>query len=695
MSKEYPLLGSPIQVNGVILKNRMITTSMSPGEGYVEDNRPTDRLINYLEERAAGGTAMITQTICPWDRRGQEGHFHPLPSCYDETCIPDLERMSGVVHKHGGLLCGQPYFVHDWKPSGANVESPWGPSEIAVLPAMGGFKTMTLEHIEEFKAMYANAARILKMAGFDAVEVMAGVGGILSRFMSSATNNRTDQYGGSLENRCRLTIETLQAVREVVGPDYPIMVRWSPVDFIKTDNGEGLTMEESLKIVPMLEEAGCDIHDLAVGWHETSVPLTSKRIEDGHWTWISEQIKSVATKPVAQGYRNTDPKVMEQCLQDGKLDVIAGLRYSIADPDLPLKVMEDRSDDMRLCIVCCRCIDDVVSGGKPLTHCGVNPHLGPELDHELYPPAEEKKKVMIIGGGPAGMSAALTASRRGHEVHLYEMGPRLGGCTKMSSIFSPYHERYLNYLVSHVNKDTNIKVHLRSTVTPDLVKKEAPQAVIVAVGGEPVELDVPGVDGKNVVSSHDFLEMLSGHAPSKKGAFNNFMWHAGAQFLKHYYTPSFARKVTEVSPWPLTKNLAMIGGGLPGCEMGELSIKTNRHASIVEPGKKIAYDVSPSERFGVKTDFKKSPLIDTYTLTRVTEITSEGVKAIQTSRDGEEKEIFIPAKTVVITLGLQPDGKLAEALKSCCGEIYVVGNAKKDGRIADATKDGYVAACAI
>lgn len=694
MSKQYPLLGSPIKVNGVILKNRMITTSMSPGHGYVDNSVPTDRLINYLDERAAGGTAMITQTMLPWKRASEEG-LHPLPGAYDESCLPHLKRMADTVHKHGGLLCGQPYFVHDWQPTGEERESPWGPSEIAVLPAMGGFKTMSLEQIEDFKAMYANCARILKEAGFDAVEVMAGVGGILSRFMSQATNNRTDQYGGSLENRVRLTVETLQAVREVVGPDFPIMVRWSPVDFIKTENGAGLSLDESVKIAPMLEEAGCDIHDLAVGWHETSVPLTSKRIEDGHWTYISNEIKKVAKVPVAQGYRNTDPKVMEQNLQDGRLDVIAGLRYSIADPDLPRKVMEDRTDEMRLCICCCRCIDDVVSGGKPLCHCGVNPHLGPELDHELYPAIDRRKNVMIIGAGPAGMTAALTASKRGHAVDLYELGPRLGGCTKMSSIFSPYHERYLDYLVSHVKADSNIKIHLNTKVTPDFVSKQHPDALIVAVGGEPNEIDVPGVNGKNVCSSHDFLEMLSGHAPSKAGAFNNFMWHAGSIFLKHYYTPGFARKMTEVSPWPLSNDITMIGGGLPGCEMGEMAIKTNRKANLIEEGKKIAFDVSPSERFGVKSDFKKSPLVETYTLTKVTEITEKGVKAIQTTREGEQKEIFIPTKTVVITLGLHPDENLAAEYGSVCNEIYIVGNAKKDGRIADATKDGYVAACAI
>ena len=236
MSTQYPVLGSPLQVNGITLKNRMITTSMSPGAGYVtKDNRPTQRLANYLEERAEGQTALIIQTICPWKRNEIDpDHIHELPSCYDESCIPDLQRyMIEPVHKHGGLICAQPYYVHDWKPDAETPEGPYGPSDIAILKFMGGFRAMTLEQIEAFKQQYFNAARVCKEAGFDAIEVMAGVGGILSRFMALATNNRTDEYGGSLENRVKLTLEVIRGVREVVGPKFPIVVRWSPIDFIR------------------------------------------------------------------------------------------------------------------------------------------------------------------------------------------------------------------------------------------------------------------------------------------------------------------------------------------------------------------------------------------------------------------------------------------------------------------------------
>ncbi len=240
MSTQYPVLGSPLQVNGITLKNRMITTSMSPGAGYVtKDNRPTQRLANYLEERAEGQTALIIQTICPWKRNDIDpDHIHELPSCYDESCIPDLQRyMIEPVHKHGGLICAQPYYVHDWKPDAETPEGPYGPSDIAILKFMGGFRAMTLEQIEAFKQQYFNAARVCKEAGFDAIEVMAGVGGILSRFMALATNNRTDEYGGSLENRVKLTLEVIRGVREVVGLKFPIVVRWSPIDFIKSPAG--------------------------------------------------------------------------------------------------------------------------------------------------------------------------------------------------------------------------------------------------------------------------------------------------------------------------------------------------------------------------------------------------------------------------------------------------------------------------
>ncbi|HEX7659572.1 MAG TPA: FAD-dependent oxidoreductase [Pseudonocardiaceae bacterium] len=694
MGRIFPRLSSPIRVGSLTLRNRMMTTSMSPGAGYVEDNRPTRQFLNYLEERAAGETALILQTVCPFERNREHPGGHPLPAAYDDSCVPGIRPMAEAVHKYGGLLVGQPWFVHDWSPSGNEDEQPWGPSAVLILKGMRPFKPMEREHIEIFKQQFVTCAKVLKAAGFDGVEVMAGVGGILNRFLSRATNDRTDEYGGPLENRVRLTVEVIRGIRAEVGPDFPILIRWSPVEFVASALGEGHTIEDSLKVVPYLEEAGIDLHDLAVGWHESSIPLTTKDVPDGYWAWISERIKAVATKPVVTAYRETDPYVMEKVLEQHKADIIGGMRYSLADPEFPKKVVEDRPLDLCLCICCNRCLDDVVGQGLALTKCGVNARLGEELKLMAAPKSPIRKRVLIAGSGPGGLSAAFTAAERGLDVTLYEAGPRIGGSVKMSSIFSPMHERLLKYYKHKLAQHPEIKVVLRTPVTADLVREAKPDAVILAIGGEPKGIDVTGADGKNVVTSHDFLDMLNGNPPSKPGLVNKVMWNCGSEFLKFYYTPGFARALTKRSPWPLGNPIAIIGGGLPGCELGELTMHSGRQTEIFEEGRKVGWDVGSSDRFHMRSAFKKARNVNTYENTTITEITPRTVKAVQKTADGE-RAIEVDAKTVVVTLGFQPNTGLLEQLKTLDIPVYPVGDCISPGRIADATKAGYQAACLV
>lgn len=684
MMTQFPTLCSPIRIGKLTLKNRMMTTSMSPGHGYVTDEGgPTKRMLNYLEERAAGQTALICQTVAFFYRRPGKGH--PLPFAYDNRHIDGLKKMADVVKKHGSLLVGQPWAVHDWKPSDDEEEKPWGPSDVVILKGMTPFTPMEKRHIEIFKQQMVRCALTLQKAGWDGVEVMAGVGGILNRFISPATNNRTDEYGGSLENRCRLTVEVITAIKEACGPDFPILCRWSPLEYVKGIK-EGHGLEESLKVVPILEKAGISMHNLAIGWHESSVPLTTKDIPDGHWSWVSEKIKTVAEKPVATGYRETNPIIMEKVLAQHRADMIAGLRYNIADPDFPKKVMEGRPEDINMCICCCRCLDDVVSQGKPLAFCGVNPRLGPELD-EPVKAADKVKEVMIIGSGPGGLSAAKTAAERGHHVTIYERGPRIGGCLVMSAIFSPMYNRLKNYYKIYLKKHPEIKVKLNTIVTPKLVEKIKPDAVVVAVGGHPVSLDVPGSQGGNVVQSHDFLEMLNGKPPKKPGLFNKMMWNCGSVFLKFFYTPGLARTFMSISRWPLGKRISIIGGGLPGCELGREMMRHNRELTIFEERKKVGWDVGGSERFHVRNAFKKSPHVTMQALTTVKEINEKGVVAVY--QDGSQ--FFTLADTVAVTLGFEKNTGLADALKFKVKEMYVVGDCANPARMADATKAGYLA----
>jgi 2,4-dienoyl-CoA reductase (NADPH2) len=686
MSK-FPLLSSPIKIGSLTLRNRMMTTSMSPGHDYTTaDGKPTLRFYHYLEERAAGGTALICQTICFYPRLpSQMEHLHPLPLGFADEHLPHLGKMAEVVHQHGGLIIGQPYAVHDWKPAPEELEEYWGPSTKSISKLIP--KAMTKDHIEKFKKDVVQCCLTLQKAGWDGVEVMAGVGGILNRFMSPATNDRTDEYGGSLENRCRLVVEVMAAIRKACGEDYTILVRWSPVDFIKGS----LEMEESLQIVTILEKAGAALHNLAPGWHETSVPLTIKDVPEGHWSWLSQKIKTVATVPVATAYRNTDPYSMEDILQKKKADIIAGLRYNIADPEFANKVMEDRPEDINRCICCCRCLDDVISQGKPLNYCGVNPRLGDELEKPLEK-AVKVKKVMVIGSGPGGLSAAVTAAARGHDVTIYERGPRVGGCLVMSSIFSPTYDRLNQYYQTILKKHPEIKLHLNTAVTPQLVQQIKPDAVIVANGGHPLDLDnVPGTGGKNVIKSHDFLEMLNGKPPKKQGLFNQFLWNTGSVFLKFFYTPELARFFMAQFPWPLGHKIAIVGGGLPGCELAKEMMQHDRDLIIIEERKKIGWDVGGSDRFHITSAFKKSPRVTLEPLTKVQEITEQGVKVVH--EDGSE--VFHPANTVALTLGFGENPDLADSLKGLVDELYVAGDCTYPSRMADATKAGYRASAAL
>lgn len=678
MSK-FPILSSPIKVGSLTLRNRMITTSMSPGEGYVtSDGRPTQRHLNYLEERAAGGVALLAQTLAAYPR--EAGWGHPLVYAYREEDIPYLKQMADVVHKHGGLIYGQ-FQRPVWRRNLDEGEWAWGASAVAVDTRHEPFLEMSNEDIEKYKQDYIRFALTLQKAGWDAIEIMAGIGGVINRFISKATNKRMDEYGGSIENRCRLAVEIAQGIKKACGSDFTVTCRWSPLEYVPNCN----TLEESLEVAVILEKAGVDLHNLAIGWHESTVPLTTKVIEDGHWAWVSERIKTVAKKPVATNYRETDPWIMEDILAKGKADVIGGVRYTIADPAFPKKVIEDRPEDIQRCVCCCRCIDDVVSRGKPLTHCSANARLGEELDGPLTP-VKERRKVMVIGSGLSGLSAAFTAHKRGFEVTMYERGPRIGGCVVMSSVFNPIYSRIRDYYIKQLEKTPEIKVVFNRKVTAEFVLEQKPDVVIVAVGGSPKELDVPGADGGNVVCSHDFLEMMNGNPPEKHGFINKVMWNCGSLFLKYFYSPELVRKFLGFS-WPLGKRIAVVGGGLPGCELVEQFIHRDREMCMIEEGKKIGFDVSPSERFLLTSGFKKAPNVRMEPLSKVIEVNKNGVKA----RRQDGSEFFYEADGVAITLGFNTNMKLAKEIEGKVPVLKVIGDCKVPARMADATKEGYLA----
>ena len=307
------------------------------------------------------------------------------------------------------------------------------------------------------------------------------------------------------------------------------------------------------------------------------------------------------------------------------------------------------------------------------------------------PAPSNGKKAAIIGSGPAGLSAALTAAREGHKVTVFERGPRIGGCLVLSSVFSPMYERLIKYYKAVLPKYPNIDIRCNKKVTAEFVKKCAPEVVIVAVGGECIDGDMPGTDGKNVVRSHDFLELLNGRPPQKPGIVNKVLWNAGYVFLHFIYTPkliNFALKLP--SPWPVGKKVAIIGGGLPGCEMGMKLTGGWRKMNIFETGK-IGYDVGSSERFIVRNTFKTADDVEMHEKSRVVSITDSGVYAV--NENGQED--FYEANTVAVTLGFKENRELYEQVKDLAPQVFIVGDCNEPKRMADATKAGYRAAASI
>jgi 2,4-dienoyl-CoA reductase (NADPH2) len=579
-------------------------------------------------------------------------------------------------------LVGQALSLHSWKRKATDSLEQWGPSDVRLLKSSGEVKAMTCEDIQEFTRQVVSCAKILQASGWDGIEVIAGVGSTLSRFMSKKTNLRTDEYGGSIENRCRATTDLIKAIKQECGSEYPVLVRWSPVDFLEGGN----EIEDALQIAPLLEQAGANWHNLQIGWHESPVPLTTKAIPDGHWSYISAKIKGVAHVPVVTGYRETDPVIMEEIIASGKADLIGGARYMIADPEFAKKVTEGRPEDINMCICCCRCLDDVVSRGLGLRYCGVNPRLGKELEEPLRQ-CETPKKVLIVGSGPAGLSAAVTAYKRGNFVTIYERGPRIGGCVNMAAIFSPLYERLVNTYTTFLEKNPDIQIRFNTPATQEVVRQLNPDVIIVASGGKAQGIDVPGIMQDNVVKSHDFMELLNGKTPRKHGMLSKFMWFGGSVFMKMFFSPRRVRNMLSLK-WPFGKRVGIIGGGMPGCELALMLIENKREVIVIEEKKKVGFDVGPSERFHVTSALKNSPRSMMEPLTKVQRISGKAIHVIQ--EDGTDK--CFDVDTIAITLGFDKSPEFFEQLEMSAEIVQGVGDCIEPARIADATKAGYLAA---
>ncbi|MFB6466809.1 FAD-dependent oxidoreductase [Cytobacillus sp. Hz8] len=631
-------LFTTIKIGNLEISNRfvvppMITNFCNP------NGTTTERYIAYHEARAKGGWGLIITEATAVDPRGRG--FQQEAGLWNDQQIESHQRLTERIHKYNSKIFAQ--IFHAGRQTSKKVigMQPVAPSPIPCPMKKEIPHELTIDEIKDIVEKYGDAALRAKKAGYDGVEIHGSHGYLVAEFISSFSNKRTDRYGGCLANRLRFPLEIIENVRKKVGPDFPVGIRISADEFVPGGN----TIVDARAIAARLEQAGVDVIHVSGGnYASTDRFIPPAAVEHGNLTSLAAEIKKVVSIPVITVSRINDPLIAESILVAGIADFTAMGRASLADPELPNKTAEGKYDEIVTCIGCTQgCLKRLFEDVS--LQCLVNPALGRERELEVKP-ADVKKKVVIAGGGPAGMEAAIVAAQAGHEVHLFEKDSRLGGQFYIGSIPPSKGEisKFINWQINQLQK-WNVNVHLKTEVTVDLVKEQHPDAVIVATGGKPLIPNIPGVNNPNVVNAFDVLE----------------------------------GKVD------VDDRVLVIGGGQVGAETASHLGTYGRQVTIVEALSGIARDCEPLPKIYLLKDLEDKK-VTLFVNTTVKRILPNGVVV---TKDNEE--FIIPADTVVLAVGAQPINELAAQLEKESFPVKTIGDAVRIRQAVEAIDEGYLA----
>ncbi len=649
MERKYPNLCKPIKIGNVTFKNRMFSAPMG-GTDITADCTIGSKSTAFYELRAKGGAGAVTISECMVHPETDGSHAYHLDlkivdSLASFTYTADAIRRHGAIPSvelsHSGQYSGT-YLVDKDKKRGL---SQWGVSP-SVRPDGLEIKELTEEIIAEIVESYGNVAALAKRAGFEMIMIHGGHGWLINQFLSPYFNKRTDKYGGSLENRVRFAKEVLDSVRKAVGPGFPIEFRMSGSELFEG----GYDLDYGIEIAKLLESR-VDLIHVSAGTYQRGFAVThpSMFLEHGCNVYLAEEIKKHLSIPVATIGALNDPEMMEEIIASGKADVIYMARALLADHELPRKVMSNQDENIVKCLRCFTCMAERATTST--RRCTVNPLIGRELDGTEVVPVLKPKKVLIAGGGPGGLQAAITAAKRGHKVILCEKTNELGGILKGEQALPFKYEMYeLGNTFGKIAKDLGVEVRLNTTVTKEYVENENVDALIIAVGSEPLVPPIEGLDGENVVIVND------------------------------YYLEK--EKVTD--------EVVVLGGGLAGCEAAIHLAQEGKTVHLVEMRAELAPDANIRHRPILLQEIEKQGIY-VYTEHKGLSVTTEGVVCMNKS----ENKINIPGTSVICALGQKPRREVVDTLLDCAPYVAQIGDCVRASTITTAVYQGHHAALDI
>ena len=668
-------LFEPLKVGNIELRNRIVMLGM--GLGFGERFRPNDRLIAFFGERAAGGVGLIiVGSLFPADF--DEVAFTYTPAglslgIWDDSFIPKLKVLTEDVHKHGAKIAAQLSLNYEWRADRSHPLEVVGPSGGLEITRSLITRELNRDEIKQIVEQFGEAARRARETGFDAVEFHFGNGFLVNQFMSPRTNKRTDEYGGSLENRLRFPLEIIDCAKRKAGDDYTLMCRVSGDEMMEG----GLKLEDTKEMVIRLERAGVAAINAQAGTEQSPIPLIQQWVPPGAFVYIAEEFKEVIKIPVVAAYRIKDPFLAEEIVAKGRADLVGMARALLADPEWPNKAREGRFDDIRPCISCCRCLDDIMEA-KPIS-CSVNARLGKEVDCPAYQPAPTRKKVLVIGGGPAGIEAARVAVLRGHAVSLHEKGPRLGGALILASIVNRELEGLVKYMRREVGK-LPIQVITGKELTAELIGSINPDVVILATGEAAQE--VGKLPGKRVLTSHDILGIVRDNTIPRDGLRERLFWKAGAVLFRYFYSPFLIRWFLKFS-FPFGEKVTIIGGGLAGCELADFLAERHKRVTVVGESTRVGEGIGPTTRWVVRRRLRQGG-VRMIERARVEEITETGVTVSH-----EDTTEILKSDTLVLARQVQPSRELEGELRGKVPAIFSIGDCVEPAQVKEAIAQGF------